>query len=107
MKTVLLLLFVAAVACAQLGTGELRLSITDATGLPLPSSGTLVSDAPRIEREFESNDAGQFTFQHLPSGRYRLAVRHPGFAPSFTLVEIRSGVPVEIYLRLIVQPAST
>jgi outer membrane cobalamin receptor len=107
MKTVFTLFFVAAVARAQLGTGELRLSVTDATGLPLPSSGNLVSDAPRIEREFESSDAGQFTFQHLPSGRYRLTVRHPGFAPSSRLVEIRSGVPVEIHLQLSVQPAST
>lgn len=107
MKTILLFFFIAAVASAQLGTGELRLSVTDATGLPLPSSGTLASDAPRIEREFETNDAGQFTFQHLPSGRYRLAVGHSGFAPSSKLVEIRSGVPVEIHLQLTVQPAST
>jgi outer membrane cobalamin receptor len=106
MKTVLLLFF-AGVACAQLGTGELRLSVTDPTGLPLPSSGTLVGDASRIERGFEANDAGQFTFQHLPSGRYRLSVRHSGFAPSSTLVEIRSGVPVEIHLQLSIQPAST
>jgi outer membrane cobalamin receptor len=107
MKAVLLFLFIAAVASAQLATGELRLSVIDATGLPVPCSGTLVSDAPRIQREFETNDAGQFTFQHLPAGRYRLAIGHSGFAPSSTLVEIRSGVPVEIHLQLNVQPAST
>jgi outer membrane cobalamin receptor len=107
MKTVVLLPFLAAVACAQLGTGELRLFVTDPTKLPLPCSGTLSSDAPHIQREFDTNDAGRATFQRLSSGIYRLTVRHPGFTASSTLVEIRSGVPVEIHLQLTVQPAST
>ena len=107
MKTVLLLPFVAAIAWAQLGTGELRLFVTDATALPLPCSGTLSSDAPQIQREFDTNNSGRATFQHLPSGIYRLVVRHSGFTPSSTLVEIRSGIPIEIHLQLSVLPAST
>lgn len=102
------LLFIAAtLAWAQLATGELRLSVIDPSGLPLPCSGTLVSDAPAIQRDFETNDAGRFTFQHLPSAVYRLTVRHAGFTPSSTLIEIRSGVPVETHVQLSLQPAST
>jgi outer membrane cobalamin receptor len=106
MKAFLLFFFLAGVASAQLATGELRLSVTDSTGLSLPCSGALVSDATRIERGFETNSEGRFTFQHLPSGRYHLTVRHPGFASSSKLVEIRSGVPVEIHLQVSIQPAS-
>ncbi len=66
-----------------------------------------MSDAPAIQREFETNDNGRFTFQHLPLGIYRLTVRHAGFTPSSTLIEIRSGVPLETHVRLSLQPAST
>jgi len=107
MKAVLLLLCVAALASPQVGTGELRLSVTDATHFPLPCSGTLASDAPAIHRDFETDDSGQSAFQHLPFGIYRLTVRHSGFTPSSTLVEIRSGVPVVMHVELSLQPAST
>ncbi|MFL6354758.1 MAG: TonB-dependent receptor [Bryobacteraceae bacterium] len=107
MKAVLLLPFIAVVARAQLATGELRVFITDPTSLPLPCSGTLSSDAPPTQRKFDTNDAGRATLQHLPSGIYRLNIQHAGFTPSSTLVEIRSGVPVEIHIELSVQRAST
>ncbi|MGI8962458.1 MAG: carboxypeptidase regulatory-like domain-containing protein [Bryobacteraceae bacterium] len=107
MKNVVLLFAAAASVCAQLATGELRLSVTDPSGLPLPCAGTLASDAPLIERGFHTNDGGRFVFQHLPFGIYRLTVRHSGFTPSSTLVEIRSSVPTEIHLQLTLQPAST
>src|SRR3954454_1476501 len=68
MKKVILLLCAGTLAYAQLATGELRLSVTDPSGLPLPSSGTLVSDASGIERNFTTNDAGSLAFQHLPLG---------------------------------------
>jgi len=92
---------------AQLATGEVRLSVVDPSGLPLPCSGTLVSEATGIEREFVTNDSGSLTFQHLPFGIYRLAICHAGFTSSSALIEIRSGIPVEARVQLSIQPAAT
>ncbi len=78
------------VVFAQFEKGELRVSVTDATGLALPSSLTLVSEASRTKRESNTNDAGQFTFQHLPFGVYQVTVEHAGFNPYSTIVEIRT-----------------
>lgn len=102
-----LLLLVSGSASAQVDAGELRLSVTDPTGLALPSSGTLASDASQTRREFNTDHAGRFIFQHLPFGPYRLRVAHSGFADSSMLVEVRSAVPREIHVELKIQTAST
>src|SRR5581483_10997970 len=94
-------------ATAQLETGELRVFATDATGLALPSSVTLVSQSSRTRREFNTDGAGKFTFQHLPFGIYHLTVEHPGFTPYSAIVEIRSAVPREIHVQLNIKSAST
>lgn len=94
-------------ACAQFETGELRVWVTDATGLVLPSSVNLLSESSRTHREFNTNDVGQFTFQHLPFGVYRLSVEHPGFAPYSSIIEIHSEVPRDIHVQLNVKSAST
>lgn len=95
------------IAFAQFEKGELRVSVTDATGLALPSSLTLVSEASRTKRESNTNDAGQFTFQHLPFGVYHVTVEHAGFDPYSTIVEIRTQVPRDIHVQLSVKTAST
>jgi outer membrane cobalamin receptor len=102
-----LLLLACGVLSAQVDTGELRLSVSDSTGLALPSAGTLVSAASQTRREFKTDDAGRFTLQHLPFGMYRLTVEHAGFAASSSLVEIRLAVPREIHLELHVESAAT
>ena len=102
-----LLLLACGLVSGQVDTGELRLSVSDATGLALPSSGILASAASQTRREFRTDDAGRFTFQHLPFGMYRLTVEHSGFASSSSLIEIRSGVPREIRVELTVAAAAT
>src|ERR1022692_765002 len=91
-----LILLACGLVWGQVDTGELRLSVSDSTGLALPSSGTLVSAASQTRREFKTDDAGRFTFQHLPFGMYRLTVEHASFTRSSSLIEIRSAVPREI-----------
>lgn len=101
------LLLLSGLAFAQVDSGELRLSVTDSTGLALPSSGTLVSQASQTSREFRTDDAGRCTFQHLPFGLYRLTVAHAGFSTLSTVLEIRSAVPREFHVELTVQAAAT
>src|SRR5689334_13385708 len=92
-----LALFAGTNAWAQLETGEIRLSVTDPSNLPLASSsGVLISDASHTQRTFNTDDQGRFTFAHLPFGFYRLAVEHPGFQRFTTLVEVRSAVPRKV-----------
>jgi outer membrane cobalamin receptor len=92
---------------AQFETGEIRVAVTDATRLPLPSSLVLTSEASRTRREYKTNNTGQFTFQHLPFGVYRLTVQHPGFGSYSTTIDIHSAVPRDVHVELSVQRAST
>src|SRR5690348_7368050 len=92
---------------AQFQTGEVRVSVMDATGLPLPSTVTLVSESSRTRREYKTNNSGQFTFQHVPFGMYHLTVSHPGFLPYSGVLEIRSAIPHEQKIQLNIQTAST
>src|SRR5205823_1175403 len=79
----------------------------DSSGLPLPSSVTLVSQSSQIRRESETNEVGQFTFQHLPFGVYHLTIEHAGFTPFSTMLEIRTEVPHEIQVQLHIKGQST
>ena len=100
------LFLICGLAWGQLDTGELRLSVADSTGLALPSSGALVSEVTQTRRNFQTDDAGHFTFQHLPFGIYRLTVEHAGFGPASSLIEIRSAVPRETHVVLKVAAAA-
>ena len=85
-----------AYATAQDRSGELRLSVADATGGAVPAHGTLVSQASRFELSFDIAPTGEFIAKKLPLGTYRLTLQHPGFAPHNALVEIRSELPQKV-----------
>jgi len=87
-------------APAQLASGEIRLTVNDATGLPLAASGVLTSDSSGTERTFETDTGGRFAFARLPFGAYRLVVHAPGFSPRTEIVDVRSALPREVRLSL-------
>src|SRR5450759_425256 len=91
---------------AQLSSGELRIVVTDVTGLALTASGTLASDASQTHRPFDTDAAGTFTFDRLPPGLYRLTVSSAGFAPHSELVDIRSALPRDVRVVLNVAPVA-
>jgi outer membrane cobalamin receptor len=97
----------ASAARAQIERGELRLTVTDATGLPLGGSGTLASEAPQMFRRFTIDESGQFALRDLPFGVYRLIVEHGGFDPYSTVVEVRTSVPRVLAIRLSLAAVST
>ncbi len=102
-----LTLLAVAAAWSQQQTGEVRVKVTDATGLALPSSLTLVSNSSQTRRETTTNSAGEFSFQHLPFGVYRLTAAHAGFTTYSGMVEIRTAVPRDLHAELSVGTAST
>ena len=75
---------------AQDRSGELRLSVSDASGAALPAHGVLISRANRFELSFDTSPTGEYTAKKLPLGSYRLGLEHAGFAPYNALNEIRS-----------------
>ncbi|HLG97688.1 MAG TPA: TonB-dependent receptor [Bryobacteraceae bacterium] len=98
-------LFACAPVWAQLETGEIRLSVTDPSGLPLPSSsGAVSSEASNTQRTFTTDDQGRFTFAHLPFGVYRVTVEHSGFEKHSELVDVRSAIPHELKVQMALQP---
>jgi hypothetical protein len=89
---------------SQSNTGELRLTVTDTAGLPLPGAVELVCDANRLRQTFNTDTHGQLVAKRLPFGTYRVAVVRAGFAGFAALVEIGSALPIDYPVVLNVQP---
>jgi Carboxypeptidase regulatory-like domain len=92
---------------AQNNTGEIRLSVSDNTGRPVPASVELVSEATKTHQAVNLPDTGQYSFKNLPFGQYVLTVNKPGFATSSELLDIHSVLPQSHNLKLTVQPVQT
>ena len=103
-----LLLFLIAAPCfAQSNSGELRLKVTDPSGLGLQSSVDLVSDANHVRESLATDDTGNLVARLLPFGVYRIEVRRANFAPVSQALEIRSAIPVDLHVSLSVAPVNT
>jgi hypothetical protein len=74
-------------------SGELRVTVNDATGLPVRSTVELVSQANQVRRTLQTDEDGKVVARQLPFGTYQVLVSREGFAPSSGLVEIRSATP--------------
>src|SRR5271157_2927781 len=92
---------------AHSNTGELRLKVTDPTGLAAKSSVEIVSEANHYRQSSLTDDAGSLEIKRLPFGLYLLEVRHAGFAPFSGSVEIRSAAPTNKLVSLALAPIET
>jgi len=102
-----LILWTAAVARAQRVRGELHVEVRDSQGSALAATAQLASEANQVHRTMEIGADGRATLQDLPFGIYRLSLTAENFAPWNKLVEIRSEVPVHIFVTLGVAPVTT
>jgi hypothetical protein len=100
-------LLFAAPLLGQSRTGELRLKVTDASGLGVKSSVQLVSEANHFQQTVLTDDDGFLAAKRLPFGFYRIEVRHEGFAPFAQLVEVRSAIPAAFHATLSVAALNT
>ena len=103
----LFLLFLTAAQFGQSGTGELRLTVSDASGLRVQSAVELVSEANQVRRGVETDPQGAVVEKRLPFGTYQIRVQRDGFAPFSALIEIRSALPTEYHVTLTVAPLQT
>src|SRR5277367_5445116 len=91
----------------QSNTGELRLSVTDPSGLGAKSSVELVCEANQFQQSFETDDSGNLVAKRLPFGVYRLRVQRSGFAEFTDSVEIRSAIPQAFAAKLSIASPNT
>jgi hypothetical protein len=91
---------------AQSNTGELRLTVTDPSGLGVKSTVELVSQANQYRATFTTDAQGKLDAKRLPYGIYQIQVEAPAFAQVSQSVEIRSALPLDHQIRLKIAPAS-
>jgi outer membrane cobalamin receptor len=104
---VLLFCFASASLLAQVNTGELRLTLTDPSGHGVESAIVLSNEANQYSRRLITNKDGNLTIKTLPYGVYSLKVEKESFVSVATSFEIRSAIPVERTLHLVISPVST
>jgi Ca-activated chloride channel family protein len=76
----LLLILLSALQALAVTTGQIRGSVADEDGLPIPGvSLVLTSAVPQGEQHTQSDATGSFLFAALPPGSYDLRATHPGF----------------------------
>jgi hypothetical protein len=99
-RLVALFLLMASSLCAQTNTGELRLKVTDPSGLGVKTTVTITSEANQYRNMLATDDEGNAVAQRLPYGVYRIDVQQPGFVSASESVEIRSSIPKDYTIQL-------
>jgi hypothetical protein len=99
-KWLALFFLIAGTALGQSTSGELRLRVTDPSGLGLKTTVQIISDANHYRNILATNEQGSLNVHRLPFGIYRLEISQPGFAPVSASVEIRSSLPTEYAIQL-------
>jgi hypothetical protein len=79
----------------QSNSGELRLRVTDPSGLGVRTVVQIISAANQYRSTLATSDQGNLDVQRLPYGIYQLEIKHPGFAVVSESVEIHSSLPFE------------
>src|ERR1700693_3995535 len=87
-KLLALFFLITATAFGQSTSGELRLKVTDPSGLGLKTTVQIISDANHYRNVLATNDQGALDVHRLPYGIYRLEISQPGFAPVSVSVDI-------------------
>jgi hypothetical protein len=85
----------------QSNSGELRLKVTDPTGLGVKTTVQIVSQANQYHNTLATNDQGLLDVQRLPYGIYQLQIRQPGFAEVSEPLDIHSSIPTEHNIQLV------
>ena len=89
----------------QVNTGELRLFVTDQQGAGVKTLAVISSEANQYRTKLSTDEGGRLTVARLPYGMYQIEIEEPGFARRANTVEIRSALPVECKIQLMIQPA--
>jgi hypothetical protein len=97
---IFILFLISCPAFGQSHSGELRLRVTDPSGLGVKATAQIVNEASQYRHNLSTDDKGFLTVQRLPFGLYRIEVKQPGFADVSESVEIRSSIPTDFTIQL-------
>src|SRR5262249_19645708 len=87
--------------------GTVRGTVKDPTGGVMQSVEVKLSNpVSGLSRTATTDAQGRFVFQNLPPNPYHLSVEAQGFRAVERDVDVRTGVPIEIELRLAVATAA-
>src|ERR1700730_2293662 len=94
-------LVTASIAWGQAGTSSIRGTVTDASGGVITNASVKVLDiAKHLERTQQTGPSGNFSFELLPVGDYRVEVEAPGFKKGALDVHALVGRPAELTVQL-------
>ena len=76
-------------------SGELRIIVTDPSGLPLRAVVEVASQGTQVRERVETTVEGIAVVRRLPFGTYLVVAASPGFATSSGTFDLRSATPSE------------
>ncbi|MCA1620250.1 MAG: carboxypeptidase-like regulatory domain-containing protein [Acidobacteria bacterium] len=80
LRGMLLCLILSAAAVAQTSTGRMEGTVQDPTGAVVPNASVVVTNEETgVSFNTQASDAGKYSFEALPPGRYTVAVEAAGF----------------------------
>jgi hypothetical protein len=85
---------------SQTNTGELRLKVTDPSGLGFSTIVDISNSASDYRKSLQTSADGTLDVQRLPYGVYTLEFHPQGFAAVSRTVEVRSAQPVHLAIQL-------
>ncbi len=92
---------VSAADTSQTNNGAVQGSVVQATGAPIEQATvTLTNQATGAQQTTTSDAKGQFSFNNVPPGTYRVAANAPGFSPAQQDVTVPPGQTVQVTLTL-------
>ncbi len=105
----LLGIFLICASCllGQSNSGELRIRVTDPSGLGVKSSVELVSEANQFQKTLTTDGLGDLVVKRIPFGVYRVQIDRPGFAVFQDSIEVRSAIPADYTAKLSIASANT
>ena len=89
-----LVIFGATAMLQAQSTGQIQLTVKDASGAAMRAAGKLSNSASRDNRSFQTDAQGKYSFSNLPYGSYRLEVSGAGFATQTSQISVNSPTPV-------------
>jgi hypothetical protein len=84
----------------QSNSGELRLKVTDPSGLGVRTTIHIASEANQYRKDLVTGDRGTLDVQRLPYGTYQIEIDQPGFAAVSKSIEIHSSLPADYAIHL-------
>jgi TonB-dependent Receptor Plug Domain len=84
----------------QSNRGELRLKVSDPSGLGVKTTVRIVSEANQYRNSLTTSEQGTLDVPRLPFGVYQLEISQAGFVPMSETLEIRTSIPTEHTIQL-------